>query len=360
MKRTLALLLLAAVPAFAAHAANGDAVITGLKNLTEVQRLAAFCELSRLSGTALKPTLDPWGTAYRVEISETGSLVASAGSDRKFDETEWKTVEQFTGLEGDIVLVDGKLTRSNRNWLHAQIPEGPSAARTALDELRHAEMMVMTSRNPVMLSVMAARVSASGLELLARHLVAGGGIPAVTTDAWGTPPRVERNGDKLRLVSAGADRKFNPESWTRKPSPSFDEDIVYEDGKIARAPAAIEILMTHEPRIEPIPQPPDPPAGGSESRLRVGGTVVAPKVVRRIEPEYDENARRMRFSGVVIVECVIDERGAIDDVRLVKSLVPDLDMAAVKAVRRWKFEPATSEGKPVAVVFNLSINFKLK
>jgi hypothetical protein len=33
-------------------------------------------------------------------------------------------------------------------------------------------------------------------------------------DPWGTPYRVEINGEKFRIIGAGSDRKFEPESWT--------------------------------------------------------------------------------------------------------------------------------------------------
>ena len=42
------------------------------------------------------------------------------------------------------------------------------------------------------------------------------------------------------------------------------------------------------------------------------------------------------------------------------SLAPDLDTAAMDAVKQWTFEPATQGGKPVPVIFNLTINFTLK
>ena len=36
-----------------------------------------------------------------------------------------------------------------------------------------------------------------------------------------------------------------------------------------------------------------------------------------------------------------------------------LDQRAVEAVSQWKFDPATFQGKPVAVVINVAVNFKL-
>ena len=39
---------------------------------------------------------------------------------------------------------------------------------------------------------------------------------------------------------------------------------------------------------------------------------------------------------------------------------PPLDQAAVDAVKRWKFKPATLNGKPVDVYYNLTVNFRLQ
>ena len=93
---------------------------------------------------------------------------------------------------------------------------------------------------------------------------------------------------------------------------------------------------------------------------RVGGGVESPKVISRVQPVYPEAARLARIQGVVIVEAVIDERGDVARVRVLKGLPMGLDTAAVDAVRRWKFAPATFDGRPVAVYFLLTVNFKLE
>jgi protein TonB len=37
-----------------------------------------------------------------------------------------------------------------------------------------------------------------------------------------------------------------------------------------------------------------------------------------------------------------------------------LDQAAAEAIKSWKFKPATLNGKPVAVYYNLTVNFTLQ
>jgi TonB family protein len=93
--------------------------------------------------------------------------------------------------------------------------------------------------------------------------------------------------------------------------------------------------------------------------MRVGGNVHAPMVVHRVEPVYPEEARRGRVSGVVIIETLIDETGHVADAVALKPLPSGLTEAALDAVRQWVFEPGTFDGKPVPVIFNLTVNFKI-
>lgn len=92
---------------------------------------------------------------------------------------------------------------------------------------------------------------------------------------------------------------------------------------------------------------------------RVGGDVEPPVLVTRTEPRYTEVARKARISGIVIVECIIDENGNVRDVRVLKPLPFGLDRAAADAVKQWKFRPGMLNGQPIEVVFNLTVTFKL-
>lgn len=84
-----------------------------------------------------------------------------------------------------------------------------------------------------------------------------------------------------------------------------------------------------------------------------------PRPINKVEPIYTEAAKREGIYGIVICEVNINERGTVDDVRVLKPLPYGLDQAAVDALRQWTFEPATLDGKPVPVVFNITMNFRL-
>jgi TonB family protein len=99
-----------------------------------------------------------------------------------------------------------------------------------------------------------------------------------------------------------------------------------------------------------------PPAGP----LRVGGDVKAPVVRTRVEPVYSEKARKDHIEGIVILEMLIDTTGHVRNVTVLKGLPEGLSEAAVTAVRQWTFDPATRNGQPVDVIFNITLSFHLK
>ena len=105
----------------------------------------------------------------------------------------------------------------------------------------------------------------------------------------------------------------------------------------------------------PTAPPPFEPAGPR----RVGGDVLPPVKIHAPPPRYTEIARKTRTEGLVILEAVIDADGRVTDLRLIQGLPMGLEEAAIQAVREWRFEPATCNGKPVAVLYNLTINFTL-
>ena len=91
---------------------------------------------------------------------------------------------------------------------------------------------------------------------------------------------------------------------------------------------------------------------------RVGGDVRPPIVLTRVNPVYPEMARAERVAGVVIIEALVDKSGFVKDALILKDLPYGMGLAALDAVKQWRFAPATRNGEPVDVLFNLTINFR--
>jgi periplasmic protein TonB len=106
--------------------------------------------------------------------------------------------------------------------------------------------------------------------------------------------------------------------------------------------------------------PPGPPPADPEGPIIVAGDVVPPNKVHAPQPVYTEMARKARITGVVIVQAIIDKDGNVTNVKVLKGLPMGLDQSAANAVKQWKFQPATLNGKPVAVYYNLTVNFQIQ
>jgi protein TonB len=93
--------------------------------------------------------------------------------------------------------------------------------------------------------------------------------------------------------------------------------------------------------------------------MHVGGSVLPPKVLYSVDPEFSEEARKAKFSGNVEVYLIVDASGNPSHVRVVRGVGMGLDEKAVDAVRQYKFKPAMQNGKPVAVDLYIDVNFQI-
>ena len=87
--------------------------------------------------------------------------------------------------------------------------------------------------------------------------------------------------------------------------------------------------------------------------------VSQPEVIFKVDPRYSDEALKAGLSGTVMLWIVVDTEGHARNIHVLKSLGMGLDEKAIEAVRQWKFEPATKDGKPVAVKVAVEVSFHL-
>jgi bla regulator protein blaR1 len=103
-----------------------------------------------------------------------------------------------------------------------------------------------------------------------------------------------------------------------------------------------------------------PPSDSDREVNRPGGNVTTPRLVREVKPQYTQRAMHEKVQGEVLMECVVRADGTVGDTKVIKSLHPDLDQAALDAAAQWVFEPGTRNGKPVNVLVTIAMAFTLK
>ena len=108
-----------------------------------------------------------------------------------------------------------------------------------------------------------------------------------------------------------------------------------------------------------------PPAAGSDAKAvdpaklpEVISRVIAPRLIRQADPEYSQAARALNFSGVSLVDLIVDASGMPARIQVLHPVGLGLDEAAVAAVSKYVFKPAMEGDHPVPVELNIEVNFQ--
>jgi TonB family protein len=132
------------------------------------------------------------------------------------------------------------------------------------------------------------------------------------------------------------------------------------------AEADAGISLTNDDRPESSTEPLDGGlVGGSKqpaapvAPLPVGGDVTAAKQIFSVPPVYPTIARTQRVSGNVVLDALIDATGRVATMKVISGPVL-LHQAAMDALKQWKYQPATLDGKPTAMHLSVIIQFRLQ
>jgi TonB family protein len=92
--------------------------------------------------------------------------------------------------------------------------------------------------------------------------------------------------------------------------------------------------------------------------VRIGGALVAPKLLRRVAPEYPYLALQTRSAGTVVAEAHVDDQGRVTSVTVVSGN-PVFTEAVVAAVQQWRYQPLLLNGVPTPFILNVNLSFNL-
>jgi TonB family protein len=96
-----------------------------------------------------------------------------------------------------------------------------------------------------------------------------------------------------------------------------------------------------------------------EVPLPIGGDVKPAKLITPVAPAYPILAKNQHVSGDVLVDALIDANGHVTTMKVISGPTL-LHQAAMTALRQWKYQPATLDGKPVSMHLTVTIQFRLQ
>ncbi|MEO6183652.1 MAG: TonB family protein [Verrucomicrobiota bacterium] len=143
-------------------------------------------------------------------------------------------------------------------------------------------------------------------------------------------------------------------------------ELPQQIAEAVNVPSPVEsISNTNPPPLSTIQIAPPP---RQETSAQNYLSASAPSVVVNAAPRYRENrqpvypplARRKRQEGLVILNVVVNVKGAATKVEVKQGTgFALLDNAAVEAVRTWSFEPAKIDNRAIVSSVEIPISFKL-
>lgn len=148
----------------------------------------------------------------------------------------------------------------------------------------------------------------------------------------------------LRLIEAGA---------VGMPRPAVDSPKAVASAIGATgATGATGTTGAGAPATPPAAAPPTASAAVVPTRLpavysAADSTVIAPVELERTLPRYTppRSLAHQSYRGTLSV--VVDERGTVESVSLAKPTSPQYDDLLLNAAKKWRFRPATKDGRPV-------------
>jgi protein TonB len=145
----------------------------------------------------------------------------------------------------------------------------------------------------------------------------------------------------------------------RLPVPAPEFAIVEPLREPARTPLSDLAPGDPPPWVGARPTAPPPLSGPVDERTP--GVELPVALAGRLQPAYPEGARRFGLEGLVVLRALITESGDVESIEVVRETRPGLGFgaAAVEAVSTWKYRPGRLDGRPVAVMLTVVVDFRL-
>jgi TonB family protein len=121
---------------------------------------------------------------------------------------------------------------------------------------------------------------------------------------------------------------------------------------------SIAILNQPSPTVE-TPEP--APFASAKSYIatdRREGKISAPEAIFQPNPQYSNSARHKDITGTCLIGATVDANGVPENVHVVASLEPSLDLNSVETIKTWRFNPALqNESVPVPFELTIAVTF---
>jgi hypothetical protein len=166
----------------------------------------------------------------------------------------------------------------------------------------------------------------------------------------------------LRALAEAGLGNADAAAWDWHVALSLRPDLTRFD--LAPFGTAGQFFAGEEFRARTVPAP-DDEAGWDQllgatdpnSSTEGSGKTLPPRKIQGPRPQYPLAKRLGCVEEAIFVHVLIEPTGRLIAPRFTADVDPILAVAALEAVRKWRFEPGRLDGRPVPVHFHLRVNF---
>jgi protein TonB len=122
-------------------------------------------------------------------------------------------------------------------------------------------------------------------------------------------------------------------------------------------PIAPPLVVTVNPaQMLPVSSPPPPVPQQISEPVAVSEDAARALLVHAVKPVYPQEAAAQKLHGPVVLQAVIGRDGSVQDLKIVRGYFI-LGRAASAAVKQWRFQPYTVNGRTLSTQTVITVNF---
>jgi len=165
--------------------------------------------------------------------------------------------------------------------------------------------------------------------------------PAVSDDVAAAPPQPEPRKPNIGEVHLASPMVNRP----AKQADGIAAPAISESDAAANLGAGLSEPSSGQP-------------AAPEAPLPVGGDVRPAKLISSVAPAYPAMAKTEHVVGDVQIDALIDVTGRVTTMKVLSGPAL-LQRAAMDALRQWKYQPASLDGKPVPMHLTVTLQFRM-
>jgi TonB family protein len=252
------------------------------------------------------------------------------------------------GTQSAAVQAQGPITAPASTPTHAAEVTSSSASRSAAAASQPAERPAISeplANAPAGTPALKAQPAPVGRDTRG----AGTAIPAASTE------RIARTAPAEAAPSKPEPKKPSL-GEVHLASPTLNHAAA--GGDDGAAPTISSDAASATPGMELVPGASNQPAA-PKMPLPIGGDVKPAKLLASTPPMYPSMAKTQHITGDVTIDALVDTNGKVTTMKVVSGPTL-LRQAAMDAVRQWKYQAATLDGKAVAMHLNVTVQFRMQ